>query len=194
MDTKEKDYDADRVMAELRESLKKIHQPTESTTLNLNANDTIIFPSSNDYDYGISSQDTITITSPSYSNSVYNNTVVGGGYSLGGFTSAGIGSAGTTGTYTVNAAVNSPYATTTSTKIHLDGENADIMVNGWSLVDAVKRIEQRMGLLQPNPEMEKEWTELKELGDKYRALEVKLKEQINMWEKLKEMPPPKPLY
>jgi flagellar motility protein MotE (MotC chaperone) len=55
-------------------------------------------------------------------------------------------------------------------------------------------LEERLNILVPNFELEKEWNELKELGDKYRALEAKFKEQSKMWEKLKEMPPPKPLY
>ena len=191
MDTKEKDYDADAVMAKLRESLKKIQAPAESITIPPAANDTIIFNNMNDYNYGISAQDTITITSPGCNNSVYNNTVIGGGYSVGGFTLAG---AGTTGTYTVNSGAGAPFGNvTTSTKIQLEGEDADIEINGKSLAKTIQALEERLNILVPNFELEKEWDELKELGDKYRALEAKFKEQSKMWEKLKEMPPPKPL-
>ena len=38
--------------------------------------------------------------------------------------------------------------------------------------------------------MEKEWDQLRELGEQYRALEAKLKEQGEMWAKLKAMPAP----
>ena len=77
-----------------------------------------------------------------------------------------------------------------STKIQLDGENADIRVNDWSLVDAVKRIEQRLGLYQPNPELEQEWAELRELGEQYRKLEQHIRDKQATWDRLKAMPAP----
>ena len=77
-----------------------------------------------------------------------------------------------------------------SSKISLSGENADVEINGWSLVDTVKKIEERLNILTPNTKMEKEWDQLRELGEQYRALEKKLIEQSEMWEKLKSMPPP----
>jgi hypothetical protein len=111
-----------------------------------------------------------------------------------------------TSPYTVGTGINFPntiYTTagTSSTpwtynptgvrsKIQLDGEGADIEVNGWSLVAAVKRIEERLGLFQPNPELEKEWEELRSLGEQYRQLEQQIKEKQATWDRLKAMPPP----
>jgi hypothetical protein len=180
MDSKEKDYDADALLAELRESLKNINEPQQSTTSEP-TEDTITFTGTG-YDYNINVQDTITLTSPKYS-----NTVINGGYSFGGFSATGLNT--NTGPYTINSGVSNA-----STKIQLDGENADIEINGKSLARAIEALEERLNILVPNPELEKEWDELKELGDKYRTLEAKLKEQSKMWQKLKEMPPPKPLY
>jgi hypothetical protein len=77
-----------------------------------------------------------------------------------------------------------------SSKISLSGEKADIEINGWSLVDTIKKIEERLNILTPNSKMEKEWDQLRELGEQYRALEKKLLEQSEMWAKLKSMPPP----
>ena len=77
-----------------------------------------------------------------------------------------------------------------SATIQLDGDNADIKVNGWSLVDAIQKIEERLNILTPNPELEQEWDQLRELGAQYRKLEKKVKEQGDMWTKLKAMPPP----
>jgi len=77
-----------------------------------------------------------------------------------------------------------------SSKISLSGDKADIEINGWSLVDTIKKIEERLNILTPNSKMEKEWDQLRELGEQYRALEKKLIEQSEMWEKLKSMPPP----
>jgi hypothetical protein len=194
MDTKEKDYDADAVLAELRESLKKINEPTASVTLASPTEDTITFSNITGYDYGISAQDTITL------NSSYNNTVINGGYSFGGFTATGLGGAGTSGgPYTINSGAGTtttPWATSNqgSTKIHLEGEDADIEINGKSLAQTIQSLEERLNVLVPNPKLEKEWNELKELGDKYRKLETELKEKGEMWAKLKSMPPPEPLY
>ena len=99
------------------------------------------------------------------------------------------------GPYTINSGagtgINSPWATyNSSPKICLDGEGADIEVNGWSLVDAVKKIEERLNILHPNSELEKEWAELKTLGEQYRKLEQHIKDKQATWDKLKAMPPP----
>ena len=77
-----------------------------------------------------------------------------------------------------------------SSTIDLKGENADIKINGISLVDTLKTIQDRLNILRPNPELETEWDQLRELGEQYRELEKKLKEQGDMWAKLKAMPPP----
>ena len=71
--------------------------------------------------------------------------------------------------------------------MELKGDNADIKVNGRSLMDAIDALEQRLNILVPNPELEKEWDELRELGDRYRALEKKCQEKGDMWAKLKEI-------
>jgi hypothetical protein len=75
-------------------------------------------------------------------------------------------------------------------KIRLEGDGADVEVNGWSLVAAVKRIEQRLGLYQPNPELEAEWDELRELGEQYRKLEQHIRDKQATWDRIKTMPAP----
>ena len=92
----------------------------------------------------------------------------------------------TTGTTTAPWLSNNP----TGAKIQLDGENADIRVNGWSLVDAVKRIEERLGLYHPNPKLEAEWEELKALSEQYRKLEQHIKDKQATFDRLKAMPAP----
>ena len=71
--------------------------------------------------------------------------------------------------------------------MELKGDNADIKVNGRSLMDAIDALEQRLNILVPNPELEAEWDELRELGDRYRELERLCKEKGDMWAKLKEI-------
>jgi len=77
-----------------------------------------------------------------------------------------------------------------SSTLDLKGENADIRINDISLVDTLKTIQDRLNILRPNPELETEWDQLRELGAQYRELEKKLQEQSDMWAKLKAMPPP----
>ena len=77
-----------------------------------------------------------------------------------------------------------------SATIDLKGENADIKVNGVSVMDTLNTIAERLNILRPNSELETEWDQLKALGDQYRALEKELKEKSEMWKTLKAMPPP----
>lgn len=69
-------------------------------------------------------------------------------------------------------------------KIQLEGENADIEINGVSLVSMLKRIEERINILTVNAELEAEWDELRELGEQYRALEQRIKDKMETWKKL----------
>jgi hypothetical protein len=78
----------------------------------------------------------------------------------------------------------------TSGKICLEGPNADIEVNGESMISMLKNIEQRLNILQPNTELESEWEELRVLGEQYRALEHHIQEKMATWSKLTAMPAP----
>lgn len=73
---------------------------------------------------------------------------------------------------------------TTST-IELQGEDADIIINGKSLGATLNAIQQRLAMMKPNEALEAEFDQLRALGDQYRALEAKLLEQQNMWSRLK---------
>jgi len=78
-----------------------------------------------------------------------------------------------------------------SGKVSLQGENADLDINGKSLKGWMERVEERLNILTPNPELEKEWDDLRRLGERYRKLEKKCKEKAEVWKRLKQMPPPK---
>ena len=93
-------------------------------------------------------------------------------------------------TITASTGISSPWYNTTSSKIRLDGEGADIEVNGWSLIDAIQKIEERLNILHPNDELEAEWAELRALGDQYRKLEKHIQDKRATWDRLKAMPPP----
>jgi flagellar motility protein MotE (MotC chaperone) len=70
----------------------------------------------------------------------------------------------------------------------LKGDKADLEINGKSLTTWMERVEERLNILTPNPELEKEWDELRRLGERYRKLEKKCKEKTEVWNKLKSMP------
>ena len=77
-----------------------------------------------------------------------------------------------------------------SATITLKGDDADIDINGKSLMKTLEALEDRLNMMVPNPELEKEWDDLKKLGDRYRKLEKKCREKAKMWNKLKSMPKP----
>jgi hypothetical protein len=87
-----------------------------------------------------------------------------------------------TGTSSNTITLDSNWNNHASGKIKLDGPEADIEVNGESLITMLRNIEQRLNLLQPNPELEKEWEELRQLGNQYRTLESNIQAKMKTWE------------
>ena len=81
-----------------------------------------------------------------------------------------------------------PLTVTQNSTLVLNGKDADIQINGISLTDVLKNIEERLTILHPNTELEVEWSQLRELGDQYRRLEAELKEKSLMWNKLNTIP------
>ena len=103
---------------------------------------------------------------------------------------------GTGYTYTTNT--TSPFLATGSNpamvvnqsgSIDIQGQNADIKINGKSMKTWMEQVEERLNILTPNPELEKDWDDLRRLGQRYRALERKCKEKSQMWEALKKVQP-----
>lgn len=82
---------------------------------------------------------------------------------------------------------NAAVAIEANGSMSLTGKNADIIINGSSLTQTLKHIEDRLNILRPNPELEAEWDELQELGRQYRKLEAELMEKQRAWEILKKV-------
>ena len=102
----------------------------------------------------------------------------GGPYTVTGSTGISVPWTGTgSNTITLDSSWNKP----ASGKLKLDGPEADIEINGESLIDMLCNIEQRLNILRPNPELESEWEELRELGDAYRTLESKIQDKMKTW-------------
>jgi hypothetical protein len=82
-------------------------------------------------------------------------------------------------------------STTASTSVNIDKagvhipEGGDLFLGNVSLSDRLDRIESRLAILRPNPQLEKEFQELQELGEQYRALEAHIKEKLETFNTLK---------
>jgi len=137
------------------------------------------------YEFTISANDTITLN---------NNSVINGGYTSPGYGAIPNANSTIAGPFTFSAGTNTaPWFTqspTLSTKIKLEGKDADIEINGISLLTTMQEIQSRLNLLQPNTALEDEWQELYALGKKYRELEKQILEKQATWDRLKAMPPP----
>lgn len=65
-------------------------------------------------------------------------------------------------------------------------KDADITFGGKSLMGTIAKIEERLGILHPNPELESRWESLKELKRQYDELEKDLLEKEKIMKILKE--------
>ncbi len=73
-----------------------------------------------------------------------------------------------------------------SGQLELRGEKADVVINGVSLKETLKGIQDRLNILHPNAELESDWNELRKLGEQYRKLEAELLEKQQMWSTLRK--------
>jgi hypothetical protein len=98
--------------------------------------------------------------------------------------------------YTVTA---SPYTVSNTTtgwtnynqpsimKVDCDAEfNGDIKIRGVNLDERLNVIEERLGILRPNNDLEGRWEKLKALGEEYRRLEKEILEGEDIWATLKK--------
>ena len=126
-------------------------------------------------------------------NSIPNVTIstsaISGGYTIGNGGTGHVWTTNTTGAGTYR--INDPAAVLSAGgRMELKGDSADLTINGKSLKNWMEKVEERLNILTPNPELEKEWDELRRLGERYRKLEKKCKEKAEVWNKLKSMPKP----
>lgn len=77
---------------------------------------------------------------------------------------------------------------TTHSTLQVQGDAdfaGDVKIQGHSLAQFMAAVEQRLNMLTPNPRLEAEWDQLRELGKQYRDLEQQLLEKEKMWRTLK---------
>ena len=70
-------------------------------------------------------------------------------------------------------------------KLSLDGEDADIEINGESLLAMIRGIQDRLNILTPDRELEQEWQELRDLREQYEAKLTECREKSAAWKALK---------
>lgn len=75
-------------------------------------------------------------------------------------------------------------------RLVLNGTDADIVVNGASLMLAIVGIQKRLNCLQVNPQLEAEWDQLQALGDQYRVLEQQILDKQATWDRLRDRTTP----
>lgn len=112
------------------------------------------------------------------------NTVVNGGHTV---STVGSSSVAWSQDYSITGNLTTANATVNITSNGIDLKNGtDITVGGKSLTDAISKIEERLGILNPNPQLEERWDQLKDLRRQYQALEAELLEKEKMWNILKK--------
>jgi hypothetical protein len=89
-----------------------------------------------------------------------------------------------TGGFTFSNMVDPAFGTVKAGTLTLRGQEADIEINGVSLMTVLQGIQERLNILQPNRTLEAEWHQLQELGEQYRKLEAELLEKQHMWSQL----------
>jgi len=98
------------------------------------------------------------------------------------------------GGYTISSGASTSYNWTQSysTNVHIDADGltmkagADIKIGGKSLTEAIEKIEERLGILNPNPELEGRWETLKDLRRQYMEMERDILEKEKIMKILKE--------
>lgn len=104
------------------------------------------------------------------------NVTLGAGAST--ITVTGAGGSGGTGSVLM-AGGGGNWATTSAKttmqgQLQLDGANPDIMINGKSMVTWMQKVEQRLSILEPKPELLAKYEALQQAYDHYKTLEALL--------------------
>ena len=98
----------------------------------------------------------------------YGNVVIGGTGSSGQVLSISNGTTAVSPTWTASNSAS----LTAKGKLKVEGEEADIYINGKSLSDWMSVVERRLAILQPKPELQEKYEALQHLYDQYKTLEA----------------------
>lgn len=85
--------------------------------------------------------------------------------------------------------VNGTYGSNTSASLVVQSDatiHGKLKVQGKDILEMMTKIEERLAILHPNPELEERWEELKMLSKRYRELEAEIIEKEKVWAILKK--------
>jgi hypothetical protein len=130
---------------------------------------------------------TVTGPSPSYTVTTTDNTSSGSLYWGMNGTSGSAGQVLTSNGTNTSWITADPSLKGASLKVKGDADfDGEVTIKGKSLTDMFEKIEERLAILHPNPELEDRWDELKELGKRYKELEQEIIEKERVWNILKK--------
>lgn len=122
----------------------------------------------------------MSIVYPGYGAVPTSNVTIGGGAGTHTISITGAGSSYPSNSVLVANGTGANWATNTKTtaqgKLELQGENADLIINGVSLKDILNGITDRLSILQPKPELLAKYENLREAYEHYKTLEALLHE------------------
>jgi hypothetical protein len=87
----------------------------------------------------------------------------------------------------LNTSIGTYSWTQSSGVVKIDAQ--DIEVNGRSVLATLTRIEQQLGILDPDLNLEDEWQELKKIGEEYRKKHEHIQSKLATFNRLKSNPP-----
>lgn len=94
------------------------------------------------------------------------------------------------GTSLGNVALNYPNtAWVGNTQLSVDGDadiKGDLKVKGKSILESLEKIEEKLAILKPNPELEEKWERLRQLRQEYIEVEKDIIEKEKLWDILKK--------
>ena len=94
---------------------------------------------------------------------------------------------GAPGTLTSAGGNWTTYNQPTILKVEGDAEfKGEVTIKGVKLDDRLTAIEERLGILRPNNDLEGKWEKLKALGEEYRKMEKEILEGEDIWATLKK--------
>ena len=99
------------------------------------------------------------------------------------------GSIWNTGTYTSTTDTIWVDSTHTPQSLNVEGDanfEGDVKIKGKSLVQALEKIEEKLGILHPNPDLEEKWENLRTLRKMYMDLEKEIIEKEKIYSILKK--------
>lgn len=88
-----------------------------------------------------------------------------------------------------NIGINNSWLNNTNNILSVDGDaniNGDVIVKGKSILNSLEKIEEKLAILRPNPELEEKWERLRQLRQEYIEVEKDIIEKEKLWDILKK--------